>query len=224
MKAIRLLCLALALLAGAALRAASAQAWALGCQPQATVPYFEMDPELSTAWSLGPGGRDWRGGLNTRAGLSDYLEAGLSLAQAPALGLGASAKAALAPEGEQPLDPGLMAETAWSQAPGFSGAAGLVLGRGLGQSDAAANLLWSGGSAWDLRLGLRSPYVLTSLRLAAEARALLGPQGAAWTWAPQAWLDLPGDISLNLAGLIPADGSAGWSLRLALSVELFPNP
>jgi len=214
----------LALLASASLRAASAQAWALGCQPQATVPYFEMDPELSTAYLDGPGGGAWRGGLDARAGLSDHLEAGLSLSQGPSLGLGASAKTALAPEGRLLLDPGLMAEALWGQAPGFCGDAGLVLGKSLGQWDADANLLWAGASAWDLRLGLRSPYVMTCLRLGAEARARLGPRGTSWQWAPQAWLDLPADISLSLAGLIPADGRSGWGLRLALSVELFPNP
>jgi len=214
----------MALLASASLRAASAQAWALGCQPQATVPYFEMDPELSAAYLGGPSGGAWRGGLDARAGLTDFLEAGLSLAQGPSLGLGASAKAALAPEGRLPLDPGLMSEAAWSQASGFTGDAGLVLGRSLGQWDADADLLWAGDSAWGLRLGLRSPYVVTCLRLGAEARALLGPLGTAWEWSPQAWLDLPGDISLSLAGLIPADGLQDWGLRLALSVELFPNP
>jgi hypothetical protein len=218
------LALAAALLLAGRLPGASAQAWALGCQPQATVPYFEMDPELSTAWAAGPAGPGWRGGLNLRAGLSDALEAGLSLAQGPSLGAGASAKAALAPEGRLPVDPGLMAEADWAQGPGFLGDAGLVLGKSLGQSDADANLLWAGASRWDLRLGLRSPYVVTCLRLGAEARALLMPRGTAWQWAPQAWLDLPGDISLSLAAPIPADGRADWGLRLALSVELFPNP
>jgi hypothetical protein len=192
--------------------------WLGGTQPWDSTPFEEVDLQ-----ALGNGGDgEGQAGLGAQWGVLDELQAsGNWLRSLPG---GASSGEADLRLREPYFPDWRPAFSVYARAPYADGLwsawGGLAADISACESDVAMNAEMGDGGRWRVRLAFWTPYLLTTLRLGAEASWL---DASAEAFTPQVLVNVPGDISLQAgARLEPQSAAPLWTLRL--SYELFPNP
>jgi hypothetical protein len=196
----------------------STMTWLDGTQPWDTTPMNELDLQ-----ALGSGGDGHGlGGLGGQWGIVDELQATGTYELPVDRG---DPAAELDLRLREPYFPDWRpAFSLYARAPyvdrAWTGWAGLAADWEPFESDVAMNAEMGDGGRWRLRLGLWTPYLISALRLGAEASWL---EGSAEAYTPQVAVNAPGDISFQAGLRVDAqDKTELWMLRL--SYEIFQNP